>query len=56
VELDPYTLINLAASYDISKNFRLFGRVENLLDKGYEEVKGFGTPGLSFFGGIRLGF
>jgi vitamin B12 transporter len=56
VKLDQYTLVNLAASYDISKNFQLFGRVENLLDKEYEEAKGFGTPGLSFFGGMKLSF
>ncbi len=56
VKLDQYTLVNLAASYDISKNFQLFGRVENLLDKEYEEAKGFGTPGLSIFGGIKLSF
>jgi vitamin B12 transporter len=56
VSLNQYTLVNLSASYDISKNFQLFGRVENLLDKEYEEVKGYGTPGLSFFGGIRLNF
>ena len=56
VKLDPYTLVNLAVSYDINKNFQLFGRVENLLDKEYEEAKGFGTPGLSFFGGIKLSF
>ena len=56
VKLDQYTLVNLAVSYDITKNFQLFGRVENLLDKEYEEAKGFGTPGLSFFGGIKLSF
>ncbi len=56
VKLDQYTLVNLAASYDITKNFQLFGRVENLLDKEYEEVKGYGIPGLSFFGGIKLSF
>jgi len=56
VKLDQYTLVNLAVSYDITKNFQLFGRVENLLDKEYEEVKGFGTPGLSFFGGMKLSF
>jgi len=56
VILDQYTLVNLAASYDISKNFQLFGRVENLLDKDYEEVKGYGTPGLSIFGGMKLSF
>lgn len=56
VKLDQYTLVNLAVSYDITKNFQLFGRVENLLDKEYEEAKGFGTPGLSFFGGMKLSF
>jgi vitamin B12 transporter len=56
VKLNQYTLVNLAVSYDITKNFQLFGRVENLLDKEYEEAKGFGTPGLSFFGGMKLSF
>ena len=51
-----YTLLNLAASYDITKNFQIFGRVDNLFDKDYEEVSGHGTPGLSFFGGIKLSF
>jgi vitamin B12 transporter len=56
IKLDRYTLVNLSASYDITKNFQLFGRIENLLDKEYEEAKGFGTLGLSFFGGIKLNF
>jgi vitamin B12 transporter len=56
VKLDPYTLVNLAVSYDINKNFQLFGRIENLFDKEYEEVKGFGTPDLSFFVGTKLSF
>lgn len=56
VKLDQYTLLNLAASYDITKNFQIFGRVDNLFDKDYEEVSGYGTPGLSFFGGIKLSF
>jgi len=56
VELDGYTLVNLAASYNITKNFQLFGRIDNLFNKEYEEAKGWGTPGLSFFGGIKLSF
>jgi vitamin B12 transporter len=51
-----YTLVNLAASYDITKNFQIFGRVDNLFDKDYVEVSGYGTPGLSFLGGIKLSF
>jgi len=56
VELDDYVLANLAASYDITRNIQVFGRVENLLDEDYEEVKGFGTPELSAFAGCKLSF
>ncbi|MBI4641541.1 MAG: TonB-dependent receptor [Candidatus Tectomicrobia bacterium] len=56
VALGSYTLVNLAASYAITKNFQLFGRVENLLDDQYEEVKGFGTPGISAFAGAKVSF
>ena len=56
VEIGGYTLVNLAASYDITKNFQIFGRVDNLFDKDYVEVSGYGTPGLSFLGGIKLSF
>jgi hypothetical protein len=34
----------------------IIGQIENLLDKEYEEAKGLGTPGISFFGGIKLSF
>jgi vitamin B12 transporter len=56
VELGDYLLVNLAASYDITKNFQVYGRIENLLDESYEEVKGYGTPGISVFGGVKLSF
>lgn len=56
VKLDGYTLVNLATSYQLTPTFQIFGRVENLFDKEYEEVKGYGTPGISFFGGIKLSF
>lgn len=54
VTLDSYTLVNLNASYQFSKHCSIFARVENLFDKTYEVVKGYGTPGRGFFGGIRL--
>jgi len=56
VELDEYHLVNLAASYDISKNIQVYGRIENLADESYEEVKGYGKPGISVFGGLKLSF
>lgn len=53
VEVEAYTLINLASSYEITKNFQFFCRLDNLFDKNYEEVKGFGTAGRSFSGGLK---
>ena len=56
VRLGGYALVNLAASYDINENLKLFGRIDNLFDRKYEEAKGFGTPGFSVFGGLKLIF
>jgi vitamin B12 transporter len=54
VKLGDYLLVNLAASYDVTQNIQVYGRIENLLDNRYEEVKGYGTPGISVFGGLKL--
>lgn len=56
VDMKAYTLVNLAATYDISENLQLFGRVENLLDTNYEEVFTFATPGRAAYGGVRVRF
>jgi vitamin B12 transporter len=51
-----YTLVNLAASYDINEHLQWFARIDNLFDRDYEEVAGFGTPGFSVFSGLKLMF
>lgn len=56
VKMKDYLLVNLAASYDISKNLQIFGRADNIFDRSYEEVTGYGTPGISAFGGVRVSF
>jgi vitamin B12 transporter len=56
VVLDAYTLVNLTTSYQINDNFKIFGRIDNLFDKDYEEVAGYGTAGLSGYAGIKLSF
>ena len=55
-ELDGYTLVNLAASYQVCKNVKVFGRIENLLDEDYEEAAGYGTAELSAYAGVKLSF
>lgn len=54
LSLPGYTKVDLAASYNLTPKLQLFGRINNLLDEDYEEVKGYGTPGFSCYGGIRV--
>lgn len=56
VELSDYALVYLAGSYDLNSSLSLFARVDNLFDKEYQEVLGFGTPGTSAFGGVKVSF
>ena len=54
VVLSNYTIVNLAASFNINHNLQVFGRIENLFNKYYEEVLGFATPGASAYIGVKL--
>jgi vitamin B12 transporter len=56
VQLSAFTLVNLSASYEVSDNVELFGRVENLFDEKYEEVFGYATPGIAAYAGLRTRF
>ena len=49
-----YTLVNLAANYKIDPHIEVFGRINNLLNRHYEEPIGFDQPGFGAFGGIRV--
>ncbi len=54
VQLDAFTLMGVSASYKISENFKLYGRIENLLNAKYEEVYGYGTPGRTAYAGVKV--
>jgi vitamin B12 transporter len=56
VRLGGYLLVNLAASFDVTRWLQLFARVDNLFDRDYEEVKGYGNTGIGAFGGLKLSF
>lgn len=48
VELGAYTLLNLAASYEVTQQFILGGRIENLFDRDYVPAYGYASPGTEF--------
>jgi vitamin B12 transporter len=54
--LGSYVIVNLAVEYKITPQAAIYARVDNLFDREYEEVLGFGTPGVSAFGGIKVNF
>jgi len=44
VTADDYLVVNVAASFKTNENVEIFARIDNLLDKDYQEVLGFNTP------------
>ena len=56
VNIPGYAIANLAGSYTVTKNIKLFSRIDNLLNKHYQEVYGYGTSGLAGFGGVTLSY
>jgi vitamin B12 transporter len=56
VDLAAYTLVNLAASYQVTETARIYGRIDNLFDKQYEEVWSYGSAGRAAYAGLRVSF
>lgn len=56
VPLDDYTLVDMTASYEVSENLKIHGRIKNVLDDEYQTALGFGTPDRSAYIGMRMGF
>lgn len=51
-----FTTMRAAVSYKVNKHLKLTARGENLFDKEYEENFGFGTAGISGYGGFTWYF
>lgn len=48
--------LNLSAEYKFHKNFSIFALGNNLLDKKYEQFKGYKVLGAQFLGGVKISF
>lgn len=53
VQMPSYTLLNADASYGLGQGYKAFGRLDNVLDRKYEEVAGYGTAGRSLYLGLQ---
>jgi vitamin B12 transporter len=52
----PYFTADIAASYALTDNLALTGRVNNLFDRRYENPVGFLQPGVGVYAGIKASF
>jgi vitamin B12 transporter len=52
--LEGYTLVNAGLTWQVADRLEIFARGENLLDEHYQEVYGYGAPGLGVFAGLKL--
>lgn len=52
--LSEYFVLNASAWWQMSKNVRLFARVDNITDHQYEDVFGFNTADISAYGGVTI--
>jgi len=51
-----YSLVNLAGSYDLGNGLTAYARIDNLLNRHYQDPIGFLRPGLGVFAGLRVAF
>jgi vitamin B12 transporter len=52
--LDGYALASIRASYPLTQNLELYGRIENLFDTDYEVAKDYSVLGRAAYAGFRL--
>jgi len=52
--VDAWTRLDASARYDVSDRIQLYARGENLTDEEYQQIFGYGTPGISGYVGVRL--
>jgi vitamin B12 transporter len=55
-KLRSFTLVNLNATYKLRPNIELYGRIENLLNRRYQEVFSYAAQGRAAYGGVRVHF
>ena len=51
-----FATLRMSLKYQVTNNSKITARLENLLDKDYEEIAGYETPGIAGYGGFIFNF
>src|SRR3989304_1878505 len=52
--LKAYSKVDIFASYKLRQDTELYGRIDNLFDREYEDAKGYGAAGFTTYWWIKL--
>ena len=55
-EMPSYTLVNFGVDYKISKNLTVYANLNNVFDKKYENILGYGQDGRNVYVGLKGSF
>lgn len=55
-QVPGYVLVNLSSNYEVNEHLTLFARLDNLLNKQYQMLYGYGTLGFNGLGGFNVKF
>ncbi|OOF59490.1 TonB-dependent receptor plug domain-containing protein [Rodentibacter myodis] len=56
VKLPSYTLVNLGVNYELIPNLTLYANLNNVFDKKYENIIGYGQDGRNLYVGLKGAF
>ncbi len=56
IPIEDYFVMRFSADWRINSQWKVFGRIENLLDEQYSEVQGFQALDRAFYGGFEFSF
>ena len=46
----------MVVNYDLSKNFSFYAKLNNIMNKYYEEARGYTTSPFAAYGGVKAKF
>ncbi len=52
-DVTGWTRVDFKVAYNINDDIEIYGRIDNLTDKEYQQISGYGTADRSYFAGIR---
>lgn len=56
VQTGRYTVANAVVNYDVTKTVSVYGKIDNITDKYYQNVNGYATSPRAFYAGLKASF